>query len=1097
MLPHLSQLQHDESGIRRVIEAYFKHLPKFGVELVDEDETTYDLRVSHAASFAEDVGVAHTHGFYWTADYQAPGWEWMTNSWVVTAVRIAKEITVPSEWVAETFQRDMRFTPHIVPHGIDFDEWQFPVERRGFALWNKNRTGDVCDPSPVKELARRFPSIPFVSTFMDKPPENVAVIGVIPFEEMKQVVHSAAVYLATTKETFGIGILEAMASGVPVLGYAHGGILDLVEHGVTGYLAEAGNIDDLEEGFRWCMTNSKKAGANAREVAQRYDWDTVCEEVAYIYRLAMIEEDPTVSIVIPSYNYGDKVGKAVRSALRQTYGKVDQVVVVDDGSDDDGRTREVVEGIGRGDARVRYIGQENKGVAHARNAGIASVSSKYVCCLDADDEIGPRFVEVAVDALEADRGLGIAFNQLWFVKPDGSQGLSRWPGPPDFDRQIKKQNQIPTCCVFKREMWERLGGYKQKYAPKGAGSEDAEFWLRAGATGHGAKLTESHTKFREVYHRLAQQLKKVPTKEDIVKAGISSDDYDLVMDSLFVYSWQSGIVTGDPDYVEVDWTSNHPWAGENGDGQHPFASGATPERFSHPVRQYDEPVVSVVIPVGPGHEHLVRDALDSLDAQTMRRWEAIVVWDCAPDWDELESFSKAYPYVRQMFTHVKDRVYNGPLVHPYHLPDKSMGAGFARNIGAAHARAPFLWFLDADDWLYPETLQAVLDAWSEEGMIIYTDYVGKAIVKDPTQLAQTLQDHMYQWDGEEAVIGYKSADYDCHRAVREPTGEPGQRPYLWATVSCLIPKVWHEEIGGFDDQMETWEDVEYHWRMAKAGYCYSRLPQELIVYRFNEGTRRELGLQRHAEVVEYIRNKHKGIEVKMCNCGGRKKSRSSSGGGGGRPDPRPAFGSGPLPATRQQTTNNLTDADFVKAKYMHPNRGQHRVIGSTLFPTRFEGLNMIDKGDGFAIDYGYRAGGDTFLIHRADHELQAHLFHILEERIPTPATPRGDLPPPPSTPIPSHLEEIAQAASEVTDKTAADVFESIVETVSKEPPSMQGFDPQTLPGITAEIAQQFEADGIASISEIVELGVEGLQKYKGIGAVKAQRILDALAAIGG
>jgi glycosyltransferase involved in cell wall biosynthesis len=41
---------------------------------------------------------------------------------------------------------------------------------------------------------------------------------------------NAGVYLSTAKETFGIGILEALACGVPVLGYAHGGILDLVQH---------------------------------------------------------------------------------------------------------------------------------------------------------------------------------------------------------------------------------------------------------------------------------------------------------------------------------------------------------------------------------------------------------------------------------------------------------------------------------------------------------------------------------------------------------------------------------------------------------------------------------------------------------------------------------------------------------------------------------------------------------------------------------------------------------------------------------------------------------------------------------------------------
>ena len=83
------------------------------------------------------------------------------------------------------------------------------------------------------------PHMLFLSTFANEnKPANVREIGLQPHGEMRKYVHGASVYLSTVKETFGIGILEAMAAGVPVLAWHGGGIDDLVEHGVNGYLVD-------------------------------------------------------------------------------------------------------------------------------------------------------------------------------------------------------------------------------------------------------------------------------------------------------------------------------------------------------------------------------------------------------------------------------------------------------------------------------------------------------------------------------------------------------------------------------------------------------------------------------------------------------------------------------------------------------------------------------------------------------------------------------------------------------------------------------------------------------------------------------------------
>ena len=988
MAPHRDLIpERAENGIARVVEAYFDHLPEFGIELVGPDQPA-DITAAHVGE-APGAEVAHVHGLYWTGDYDAASWEWRVNAVVIDAVRRARRVTVPSNWVAESFRRDMHLDPVVIPHGIDLESWGDPVPHEGFALWNKNRIGDVCNPAPVLHLARQFNQIPFVMTFSGgNHPGNVEETGLIPHHEMKQVVAAAAMYLSTTKETFGIGTLEAMASGVPVLGSAHGGNLDLIVHKETGYLCEPGNLQDLVDGFAFIMQNRSRLGDNAREHVKLFDWETPVEMVAQVYQDAAAEKaaPATAAIIIPSYNYADKVGRAIESAINQEYEHLTDIVVVDDGSTDDGATKRVVKKFTARDPRVKYVRRSNAGVAVARNTGIASCSSRYVTCLDADDAIQPGFLKTCIHELENDQGLGIAYTKLRWIQPDGSEGISDWPGGYDFDAQLVRQNQVPTACVFRRSMWERLGGYRARYAPGGAGSEDAEFWLRAGAAGFGGRLA--------------------------------------TQDPLFVYSWKSGRVSGDPDYQEPDWLAWHPWATDH---QHPFASLAKARTHSHPVHQYDEPVISVVIPVGPGHEEMLINALDSLEAQTYRKWEVVVVDDTGMGYENREvwdAIKKAYPFARFLLT------------------TGQVGPGMSRNHGVRFSRAPFLMFLDADDWLYPQAMEKVLEGYAYQEAIIYFDYVGKALVDDVEKLAPDLQQRVYQHEDGIAILGHRSLDYDPEKAQIQPTGEG--YPYVWTNVTCLIPRSWHDEIDGFDEEMTSWEDVDYHWRMARAGKCYVRVPEELLVYRFQTGSRRDAGLQDHDHLIEYLRDKYEGTETVGCNCGGGMVYQATNGVG------NPAM----MAAKSAQMGVSMSDEDYVKVRYNSPNRGQHQVVGPA---SRKK--------------YGRRAGGQVFLMLKVDAQHSPHLFTQISD-LPAAAQPVATTAPPaPTPPAPIAPPPPAATTTEVE------------------------FNLARLPGVTKSIASAMEDAGVTSAEDIITLGEDGLQSIPGIGPVGAERIYGAVSAL--
>ena len=95
---------------------------------------------------------------------------------------------------------------------------------------------------------------------------------------------------------------------------------------------------------------------------------------------------PMVSIVMPVYNGGDYFRLALNSALRQAYDNF-EIVVVDDGSQDGGAAERIA---ARGGARVRYIRQENQGVAGALNRGLQEMRGEFFCWLSHDDLFVPH-----------------------------------------------------------------------------------------------------------------------------------------------------------------------------------------------------------------------------------------------------------------------------------------------------------------------------------------------------------------------------------------------------------------------------------------------------------------------------------------------------------------------------------------------------------------------------------------------------------------------------------------------------------------------------------------------------------------------------------
>jgi glycosyltransferase involved in cell wall biosynthesis len=109
----------------------------------------------------------------------------------------------------------------------------------------------------------------------------------------------------------------------------------------------------------------------------------------------------TVSVVIPTYNYGQFIAGAIEGALAQTR-PPDEVIVVDDGSIDN--TESIVSEFG---TEVRYIRQDNAGVCAARNKGVSESCGELIAFLDADDIWEPTKIEKQLATFVQDSEIGL------------------------------------------------------------------------------------------------------------------------------------------------------------------------------------------------------------------------------------------------------------------------------------------------------------------------------------------------------------------------------------------------------------------------------------------------------------------------------------------------------------------------------------------------------------------------------------------------------------------------------------------------------------------------------------------------------------------
>jgi glycosyltransferase involved in cell wall biosynthesis len=187
---------------------------------------------------------------------------------------------------------------------------------------------------------------------------------------------------------------------------------------------------------------------------------------------------PKISVIIPTYNHGRYVGKAINSVLNQTY-KDFEIIVVDDGSTDN--TRHLIDTY---ENQIEYIYQENQGLASARNTGIQASQAKYVAFLDADDWFAKENLEIKVAYMEDHPDAAWVYSDWQYLDDKGNyleKGSTIFKYAHKkltghlFEELVYNRNFISPCTVaLKKKILEEVGYFD----PSVICQEDLDLWLR-------------------------------------------------------------------------------------------------------------------------------------------------------------------------------------------------------------------------------------------------------------------------------------------------------------------------------------------------------------------------------------------------------------------------------------------------------------------------------------------------------------------------------------------------------------------------------------------------------------------------------------------
>jgi alpha-maltose-1-phosphate synthase len=256
----------------------------------------------------------------WKADQLGSGY--LLSSWIEkTAVETADRVIAVSRQMREDIVANFRVDPEkvvVVHNGIDPDRFKPTDGRDALERWGVRApyvlfVGRITDQKGIFHLLEAAPHLPsgvqvvLCASAPDTPeieqrlrralpahPNVTWIPEMVPVEQVVQLYTHAEVFVCpSVYEPFGLINLEAMACQTAVVASSVGGIVEVVEDGVTGLLVPPARPDDLAAAIRKLLDDralARQMGlAGRRRVEEKFSWASVAGRTVEIYRDAVTE----------------------------------------------------------------------------------------------------------------------------------------------------------------------------------------------------------------------------------------------------------------------------------------------------------------------------------------------------------------------------------------------------------------------------------------------------------------------------------------------------------------------------------------------------------------------------------------------------------------------------------------------------------------------------------------------------------------------------------------------------------------------------------------------------------------------------------------
>lgn len=219
--------------------------------------------------------------------------------------------------------------------------------------------------------------------------------------------------------------------------------------------------------------------------------------------------DPTVSVIMGTYNDENYITRSVESIFSQTYQDF-EILIVDDASSD--QTGEILEELKRKNSRLKVLTNEkNKGLTISLNRALEHSSGTYIARMDADDWCREDRLEIQVNFLEENTNFAMVGSFIHLYRQQ--QGTKELVTKPETYETIRKNLPWanPFChgsVMIRSEVLNALGGYNESYRY----SQDYELWSRLIPRYKARNLTEPLVTRRHHSEAVTSGLSNLPIR---------------------------------------------------------------------------------------------------------------------------------------------------------------------------------------------------------------------------------------------------------------------------------------------------------------------------------------------------------------------------------------------------------------------------------------------------------------------------------------------------------------------------------------------------------------------------------------------------------